>query len=53
MPSTAEEIWKQLNFGKELSCIDIVTETAWGGLKPGTRINKGSALFPRIEKRAK
>jgi methionyl-tRNA synthetase len=48
MPSTAEEIWKQLNLGQELSGISLDDAARWGGLKPGTSIKKGAALFPRI-----
>lgn len=50
MPSTAEKIWKQLNIEEELSRINLDSETKWGRIKPGTKINKGPALFPRIEK---
>jgi methionyl-tRNA synthetase len=50
MPSTAENIWKQLNLEEALSRINLDSETRWGRIKPGTKINKGPALFPRIEK---
>ena len=53
MPSTAEKIWAQLNLGEEFSRVDFAAATKWGGLKPGTRVNKGTALFPRIEKKRK
>ena len=50
MPSTAENIWKQLNLEEDISKINLDSETLWGRIKPGTKINKGPALFPRIEK---
>lgn len=53
MPSTAEKIWKQLNLEENLSGVNLDTGTKWGILKPGTKINKGPALFPRIEKGTK
>jgi len=51
MPSTAEKIWEQLNIGGDISKVNILTDSQWGKLKPGVRIRKGPALFPRIEKK--
>lgn len=48
MPASAEKIWEQLNVGKRVSEVNIDTEARWGGLKPGIKIKKGDALFPRI-----
>ena len=53
MPSTAGKIWKQLNIEADLLEVNLDTEAQWGKLKPGTIINKGSALFPRIQKKSK
>ncbi|MBE0427705.1 MAG: methionine--tRNA ligase [Nitrospirae bacterium] len=50
MPSTAEKIWKQLNLEGEISKVNLDIGAKWGGLKPGTKISKGPALFPRIQK---
>ena len=50
MPSSAEKMWKQLNIEEELSSINLDAVARWGGLKPGTNVRKGQALFPRIEK---
>ncbi|MBI5788820.1 MAG: methionine--tRNA ligase [Candidatus Schekmanbacteria bacterium] len=47
MPTTAEEIWRQL--GIKDSPADQTLEFVWGGLKPGARINQGRALFKKIE----
>jgi methionyl-tRNA synthetase len=49
MPLTAGKMWEQLNIRKDISAVRLRTETLWGGLKPGTKICKGPALFPRIE----
>jgi methionyl-tRNA synthetase len=53
MPSTAEKIWRQVNVGGDISGVDLDKDLKWGGLNPGIRINKGTALFPRIEKGVK
>lgn len=49
MPAAVEEMKRQvgvlLNFSKPLLAHDII----WGGLLPGTEIQKGQPLFPRIE----
>jgi methionyl-tRNA synthetase len=50
MPAAAEKMWEQLNVEEKLSKINLDSGTRWGGLKPGTTIRKGTALFPRIEK---
>ena len=49
MPSAAEEMWRQINVGKEISKANLDNEVKWGLLNPGTKIKKGTALFPRIE----
>jgi methionyl-tRNA synthetase len=51
MPSTAEKIWEQLNIGGDISKVNILNDSQWGKLKPGITIQKGAALFPRIEKK--
>lgn len=50
IPSSAEKIWLQLNIGKDISKSFFDIDIKWGGLKPGIKIKRGSALFPRIEK---
>ena len=49
MPSAAEKIWEQLGLDGYLSKARLDNEGRWGMLKPGNKIKKGSALFPRIE----
>jgi methionyl-tRNA synthetase len=50
MPGTATKMWSQLGLSGRLE--DYVGEGAWrwGGLKGGTKIRKGEALFPRLER---
>jgi len=49
MPSAAQEIWNQLGLDGDLSKVNLDNEGRWGMLKPGNKIQKGKALFPRIE----
>jgi len=49
IPSAAEEMWRQLNVSGDLSKVNLENEGKWGLLKPGAKIKKGPALFPRIE----
>jgi methionyl-tRNA synthetase len=49
IPSAAEEMWRQLNVSGDLLKVNLENEGKWGLLKPGTKIKKGPALFPRIE----
>lgn len=49
MPERMDEMWRRLGAG---GCVDgdwPQTLHAWGGLKPGSRVSPGPALFPRIE----
>jgi methionyl-tRNA synthetase len=48
MPSKAAEILRQLGF--ELKGSTIPQLKQWGNLKPGTKINAGEGLFPRLLK---
>jgi methionyl-tRNA synthetase len=49
MPATGHKIWEQLSITKDIAAASLGEEVQWGGLRPGTRISKGPALFPRIE----
>lgn len=49
IPGTSQKIWNSLGIGKELSACRMDEERAWGRLKPGTVIQPGEQLFPRIE----
>ncbi len=48
MPTTAGRMWGQLGVSGDLSTANLQREIVWGGLRPGTTVSKGPALFPRI-----
>lgn len=51
IPAATEKIWRQL--GQTASLRDFrIDALLWGQLKPGTRVGKPEAVFPRIEKAA-
>src|SRR5712691_10318880 len=49
MPAATEKIWRQLGQTGPLSA-QRIDALQWGQLKPGTRIGKPEAVFPRVEK---
>jgi methionyl-tRNA synthetase len=49
LPASTENIWKQLGQPGNVADQEI-DKLEWGQLKPGTRIGKVEAVFPRIEK---
>ena len=49
MPSTSEKIFAQLDPELDVSSLTIQKDGVWGKIKPGTKIRKGPALFPRIK----
>ena len=49
LPQTTEKLWKQLGQTSPMSGKDPLS-LKWGQLRPGTKIGKLHALFPRIEK---
>ncbi|NLM25434.1 MAG: methionine--tRNA ligase [Firmicutes bacterium] len=48
IPRTGQRIWEQLGIAEDINSL-LITDTKWGGLKPGTETNKGEPIFPRIE----
>jgi methionyl-tRNA synthetase len=46
---TPDKIWKQLGAEGTPTKIPYRDGIKWGWLKPGTKINKGNPIFPRIE----
>jgi methionyl-tRNA synthetase len=50
IPDATQKIWEQLGQQGRLSDVRI-DQLQWGGLKPGTRIGKPEAVFPRVDKR--
>lgn len=49
MPDTASEIWRQLGNTGNIHEIPWQDGTRWGLTKPGTFIDLGDPLFPRLE----
>jgi methionyl-tRNA synthetase len=49
MPNTAKNVAEQLGLDINFSSPLLSQEIRWGELQSGTKIRKGSALFPRIE----
>ncbi len=48
MPSSSEELLRQLGTGFDLHAVDLDREGEhWSGLKPGVKVAKKSNLFPR------
>jgi methionyl-tRNA synthetase len=50
IPDATQKIWEQLGQLGKLGDVRI-DQLQWGGLKPGTRIGKPEAVFPRVEKK--
>jgi methionyl-tRNA synthetase len=50
VPDATAVIWKHLGQSGSIAEQDIRT-LAWGGLKPGTRVTKPEAVFPRVDKK--
>ncbi|MCM8783653.1 MAG: methionine--tRNA ligase [Candidatus Omnitrophica bacterium] len=48
MPKFAEKVWRQLGQRKELQEVSFSEIYQWGLSIPGTEIEKGTPLFPRI-----
>ncbi len=51
MPETASKIRNQLGIKEDIEKVTIPEDTRWGKLKPGTLVNPGDNLFPRIEEK--
>jgi methionyl-tRNA synthetase len=49
MPHTAASMWRQLGIQGEIATQHLATAMMWGGTRPGTTIQPGEQLFPRIE----
>jgi methionyl-tRNA synthetase len=49
MPSAARNIHKQLGLGDDPRTMTLKSIRSWGGIKPGTRTEKPTPLFPRID----
>ncbi|GAH80636.1 unnamed protein product, partial [marine sediment metagenome] len=51
MPQTSKDILTQIGMAGDIDKLTVDEINKWGLFKPGSRINKGSALFPRIEEK--
>jgi methionyl-tRNA synthetase len=49
MPHTATSMWRQLGIQDTIATQRLATAMVWGGTHPGTAIQPGEQLFPRIE----
>jgi methionyl-tRNA synthetase len=54
LPDAAAKVWLQLGQGEIADAAKnaFLTNLAWGGLKPGTKLGEPAPLFPRAEKDA-
>jgi methionyl-tRNA synthetase len=50
LPEATREIWRHLGQPGRLEDFRL-GELVWGGLKPGTRISKPEAVFPRVDQK--
>jgi methionyl-tRNA synthetase len=50
IPNATERIWERLGQTGKLAEFRI-DQLAWGGLRPGTKIGKPEAVFPRVDKK--
>jgi methionyl-tRNA synthetase len=50
MPETSVEVLRRMSLEDEADTDDLVSVCAWGGIKAGVPVTKGSALFPRLQK---
>ena len=51
MPNTSAEVYKRLGLGDITSVTDIEAATKWGLLPAGNAVEKGEALFPRLDEK--
>jgi len=50
MPLTSQKIWNALGRDKQIASCRLNEEQQWGKLTPGTAIQVGAQLFPRIDR---
>ena len=49
MPTTSTEVLRRMSLEDEAGTTDLAATCAWGGLRGGCPVTKGSALFPRLQ----
>jgi methionyl-tRNA synthetase len=50
MPETSVEVLRRMSLEDEADTDNLMSACAWGGIKAGVPVTKGSALFPRLQK---
>jgi methionyl-tRNA synthetase len=50
MPLTSQKIWNAIGMDKQIASCRLNEEQQWGTLTPGTAIQAGAQLFPRIDR---
>jgi methionyl-tRNA synthetase len=50
MPLTSQKIWNAIGMDKQIASCRLNEEQQWGKLTPGTAIQAGAQLFPRIDR---
>ena len=53
MPETTSKMLERLGIEKKAADLRIDPDASWGGLTEGTKVEKGEALFPRVEAEGK
>jgi len=53
MPVAAEKMAHALGLGEQLAVATLKEDGDWGGLRPGTQVDKGPQLFPRLQTKKK
>ncbi len=52
MPTTSAEVYRRLGLGDITAIVDIEVACSWGQLPAGNTVEKGDALFPRLDEAA-
>jgi methionyl-tRNA synthetase len=47
MPNVAAEMYNQLGLSSDEEPVE--NDFTWGGMRPGTKVCKGSPIFPKFE----
>jgi len=51
MPVFPGKVWTQLGLAGQMDLQTWESASRWGSLPPGTKVKRGQAVFPRVEKR--
>jgi len=53
MPDAADKMAEALGMDQDAGAAVLARDGKWGGMRPGTKVNKGPQLFPRLDKKKK